>query len=829
MAALCTRARTRWVSRAWVTVLAGFSLVGSANNNNNSCFGAVSGSGSSLCKLYRTDSSRVVSGWAGDTTHRNRAAPLHTTNQTQRATRNNACGMSDGAPPEPSLAPSASAPELAESYFPPSTDEPVAPALSLHQLPLPFLIEDWCTRGLGDDTAPLLAMLAWDQRECEEPLEAQGWEAVGIHCEQSGRPLQQPPEALAAAEREASRSADTQLGGGPVAVSLAPPVSGLAATPTLRALPVSAERYGTFGSSRDETPLPEGLKNAALFPLAESMRPGSINAMRFRLPGPASYSPAQDGRSYRLDMGNASRFSREDRYEHLARTNRPKGQYHCLPLRCGPAPGFYSNPKFGGPKERAVRGDRFQAKFFKRAHELPAGQPPTRNRIQVATVRYASRLAKDGPAPWEYNTSEATLHHSDFPVKMAGRWTSAPTSPQRSPGGGGAACEASADTSAGKSDAGDDDPDAQNSRARLSIHAGKGGLKRESIKAQSKAIENEARYRRNDLRRREQVEEELDRVRQAHRLVAAGSKRSIVGRKLKDDGTQDVGAILKARLDGSLQRMSDLFKGFDSSWDGLVSRAEFGEALKLLQIPASTEELDALFQDIDADGSGEVDFKELKRHLMGWKASAGGSQEPVQYGTTKCSNSCAAASRSGTWSISAGRDHPTSLLTGIEPPERRSQGPACYEPRRASAFVKPNLGLGGDQGKEMRDYTRQLMVGGEMSGAYIHKGLDALVEQQDPQAEVRMASRPASRGSPPRSAPGSARGDDDEIGRTPSKPRLPVDGAASLSPDGAHTPATKVSISGGASSGTGSARKKQERKLLTFDVKMGTIPALRAL
>lgn len=736
--------------------------------------------------------------------------------------------MSGDGPDEPSLAPSASAPELdvAESYWPPTTDE--TPPADLRKMPLPFLVEDWCTRSLGDDTAPLLAMLAWQQRECEDPLEAQGWEAVAIQCEQSGRPLQQPPEPLAAALREASRSADVQLGAGPVAVSLAPPVSGLAATPSLRALPISAERYGTFGSSRDETPLPEGLKNAALFPLAETMRAGSINALRFRLPGPGSYSPAQDGRPYRLDMGNASKFAREDRYEHLARTNRPKGQYHCLPLRCGPAPGFYSNPKFGGPKERAVRGDRCQAKFFKRAHELPAGQPPERNRVQVATVRYASRLAKDGPAPWEYNTSEATLHHSEFPVKMAGRWTSAPASPNlRSPGSG-AACEASADTSASQA-VGEDATKAQGSRARLSIHAGKGGLKKENIKAQSKVIESEARYRRNDLRRREQVEDELDRVRQAHRLVAAGSKRSIVGRKLKD-GEQDVGAVLKARLDGSLQRMSDLFKGFDSSWDGLVSRDEFGEALKLLDIPASSQELDSLFQDIDADGSGEIDFKELKRHLMGWKRSAEGAQAAMQYGTTRCSTSTAAASRSGTWSISAGRDHPTTLLNGIEPPERRSQGPASYEPRRGSAFVKPNVGLGGDQSKETRDYTRQLMVGGLMSGAYIHKGLEALVEQQDPEAELRMASRPASRGhatSPPRSAPGSARGIDAISGAT-SQPQLPASPAAedaALSPGEAVSPASGRSPSAAVSA----RRKKQERKLLTFDVQMGTIPALRTL
>lgn len=204
----------------------------------------------------------------------------------------------------PSLTQSASVPDFGGDEYgdAASVGAGPQPPIELQKLPLPFLLEDWCARGsLGDDTAPLLAMLAWAQRECEDDFEAEGWAAVGSQCEQSGRSLQRPPEPLAAAEREGSRAADAQLGEGPVAVSLAPPVTGLAATPTLRALPVAEARYGTFGSSRDETPLPEGLKNAALAPLPETMRPGSINAMRFRLPGPGSYTPQQDGRPYRLE------------------------------------------------------------------------------------------------------------------------------------------------------------------------------------------------------------------------------------------------------------------------------------------------------------------------------------------------------------------------------------------------------------------------------------------------------------------------------------------------------------------------------------------------
>lgn len=724
----------------------------------------------------------------------------------------------------PSL--TASAPEFVDELPPYTTDaavQPVQQQVNRNELPLPFLLEEWCARGmLGDDTAPLVAMLAWAQRENEDEQEAAGWAAVGIQCEQSGRALQMQPEPLEAAEREASRAADAQLGAGPVAVSLAPAMKGLAATPTVRALPVAEPRYGTFGSGRDESVLPWGMRAANLEPFPDTMRAGSVNAYRFRLPGPGSYSPAQDGRPYRLEAGGAKHtfdttWAKQDRYEQLAATNRPKGQYHCLPLRCGPAPGFYSNPTYG-----AGGVNRCSAKFFKRSFELPAGQPPERNRINVATVRLRSKLSNEGPAPWDYNTIETLPHNGQFFTRNVGRFSSAPASPYKATASG-AACQASADSSPGREGV------VEEASAGLAIHRGKGGLKKQQIGVQAKAIERDARNRRLDQRSRAVVEEELDRVRQAHRLVAAGSKRTIAGRKqpklLKEDGSHDVGAVLKARLDGSLQRMSDLFKGLDSSWDGLVSKEEFADALNLLQIPATPEELDSVFSAIDADGSGEIDFKELKRHLMGWKASAGASL--VVPG--KCSSSTAAASRTGTWSISAGRSLPTTLLQGIEPPERRSVGPAGYDPRRASAFVRPNLGLGGAPSKEVRDYTRQMIVD-QSDGTYIHKSLDLLVEQQDPQAEARMASRPASRGSPPRSAPGSAR----DLGPgTPSReePRAVTPGSRarveldladdSGSPD---APGTKPSP------GTSPSGIRQPRKVpLHNDVVQGTIPALSSL
>jgi len=146
---------------------------------------------------------------------------------------------------------------------------------------------------------------------------------------------------------------------------------------------------------------------------------------------------------------------------------------------------------------------------------------------------------------------------------------------------------------------------------------------------------------------------------------------------------------------------------------------------------------------------------------MGWRAGAGAKTgpngAPMMYGGGDhgCSASCASASKAGTWSISAGRDHPTTLLNGIEPPERRSLGPATYDPRRGSAATRPNMGEGGNQSKAVRDFTRILTVGGCMAGAYIHKGIPDDAKIDITGAEGGAKSRPDSPqyGGAPRTPP----------------------------------------------------------------------------
>lgn len=163
--------------------------------------------------------------------------------------------------------------------------------------------------------------------------------------------------------------------------------------------------------------------------------------------------------------------------------------------------------------------------------------------------------ADSGPGPAVYNPEIAM--YSEFQNKLAGRWTAK------------SKLGASASTSA-----------LEPLKLAEDIEEGEEGEDGFEIERQAKGIQRRSRDRRLDLRRREVVEDELDRVRQKHRLLAAGAKRSIgkshESAQRPPESAEAVIAMLRHRLDGSLQRMSDLFRAIDSSWDGAVSRAELG-------------------------------------------------------------------------------------------------------------------------------------------------------------------------------------------------------------------------------------------------------------
>ena len=636
-------------------------------------------------------------------------------------------------------------------------------------------IEDWAYRCLGEGTAPLLAQLclAWAQRGSASPEEQERWRNVAIACEESQLEVRQAPEVAALGERELSRFSDVALGEGPVVISLQPQtddaaslrISSAGSTNFLSNLGGKDRPYTTFGSSRDESPCdPKAV---------------SLNDQRFPLPGPGTYTPKLDGRQYKLDTGgfvHGVTFQKEEREKHLARSIRPKGQYHALPLRCGPAPGFYSIAKFPCPKERAAPNDRCQAKLFRPASELPAGLPPERNRKKVLEVRALNALGNEGPSPDAYNTLEAAAHYSEFPTRVVGRWdtatlASAPlkkvgsapalspyaTSQQRNEVGKGFFTDKAQGSPSrvrpGYMPGGSGAAASPRKSAREKAMAATEGI--EDIREQSNQIIKAAHNRRLDMRNRAVVEDELDRVRQTHKLLAAGGGRRTI--KGKDSGAAgaggSVGSALRERLDGSLQRVSDLFKGFDSSWDGLVSLDEFGMALKALELFTTQEELEQLFKEIDVDDSGEIDFKELKRHLQGPTEGQGAmavGAVPIDLGG--CSSSLRyertqewpmkGGTMASRWPLAPGRDYKGGL--GEEPPERRSLGPATYDPRMSMAATRPATMVGGDQSKFRRDAGDLFIIQtGIMRGEYALRGVPD------------DRKKPKDHGSPPRSPKGA--------------------------------------------------------------------------
>jgi len=70
-----------------------------------------------------------------------------------------------------------------------------------------------------------------------------------------------------------------------------------------------------------------------------------------------------------------------------------------------------------------------------------------------------------------------------------------------------------------------------------------------------------------------------------------------------------------SRLRKHAVRVIDIFRAWDEDRDGLVSRKEFRKAIAVLGLEASREDIDAVFDSLDYDGSGCLDYAELKKAL----------------------------------------------------------------------------------------------------------------------------------------------------------------------------------------------------------------------
>ena len=82
-----------------------------------------------------------------------------------------------------------------------------------------------------------------------------------------------------------------------------------------------------------------------------------------------------------------------------------------------------------------------------------------------------------------------------------------------------------------------------------------------------------------------------------------------------EGGGATLAARLRDALDANLARAVDLFREWDDDASGTVSRREFRRALALLGVKCERSAADALFDQLDFDGSGKLEYTEIHKNL----------------------------------------------------------------------------------------------------------------------------------------------------------------------------------------------------------------------
>ena len=84
-------------------------------------------------------------------------------------------------------------------------------------------------------------------------------------------------------------------------------------------------------------------------------------------------------------------------------------------------------------------------------------------------------------------------------------------------------------------------------------------------------------------------------------------------------GVSELPSKLTAILTANHARVLDFFRSVDTNFDGCISRGEMQYAMHNLGLNASPKEIDQLFDALDPDGNGVLEFAELKQALQ-WAA-----------------------------------------------------------------------------------------------------------------------------------------------------------------------------------------------------------------
>ena len=81
----------------------------------------------------------------------------------------------------------------------------------------------------------------------------------------------------------------------------------------------------------------------------------------------------------------------------------------------------------------------------------------------------------------------------------------------------------------------------------------------------------------------------------------------------EDDRATAVAKLLADVLEQRKMAPVELIKAWDDDGDGKIQSKEFRKHVRAMGVETTDSELNALFEAIDADGSGELTFTEIKR------------------------------------------------------------------------------------------------------------------------------------------------------------------------------------------------------------------------
>ena len=104
---------------------------------------------------------------------------------------------------------------------------------------------------------------------------------------------------------------------------------------------------------------------------------------------------------------------------------------------------------------------------------------------------------------------------------------------------------------------------------------------------------------------------------QADTLSAKAKAEKLAAKEAAEAASAEMSAIdrLREALRANLERVTDLFRTLDENLNGMISKKEFRRVIPQLGLQLSAATVDELFDTFDVDGSGHLEYHELKKKL----------------------------------------------------------------------------------------------------------------------------------------------------------------------------------------------------------------------